>query len=59
MSGPKPELFTRGLVLDVAKVLEAHGYSPLNVRAYVELEQHLFFFLHADRGDDRCMGGVR
>jgi hypothetical protein len=50
--------FTRGLVADVAKVLEAHGYEPLNGGQHVELQQHLFCFLHGDPTRD-CTGGAR
>ena len=39
--------FTMGLVIDVARVLEAHGYGPLaGGRPHVELQQHLLHFLH-------------
>jgi hypothetical protein len=39
--------FTFGLVVDVAKVLERHGYPPpASGRDLVELQQCLFRFLH-------------
>jgi hypothetical protein len=33
--------FTMGLILDVARVLEAHGYGSFDGRQDVELQQHL------------------
>lgn len=51
--------FTYGLVIDVARVITEHGYGELSARGHVELQQHLFHFLHGtDRGDERCYGGV-
>lgn len=51
------ERFTMGLVIDVAWVLAAHGYGPFEGgRAHVELQQHLFGFLHGKPGA-RCTGG--
>ena len=48
--------FTMGLVIEVARVLEAHGYGPLrDGRPYVELQQHLLYFLHGEPGG-RCTG---
>jgi hypothetical protein len=47
--------FTLGLTLDVAAVLEAHGYGPVDPDRFVELEQHLFCLLHRGPGD-RCVG---
>jgi hypothetical protein len=47
--------FTFGLILDVAKVLEAHGYERFDGQQFVELQQHLFVLLHGDV-DDRCTG---
>lgn len=49
--------FTRGLVIDVARVLEAHGYGPFTGGgSYVEVQQHLFHLLHGEPGDG-CTGG--
>lgn len=51
--------FTYGLVIDVARVIAEHGYGELSAQGYVQLQSHLFHFLHgAERGDDRCFGGV-
>jgi hypothetical protein len=47
--------FTFGLTLDVAKVLEAHGYDRFDGPQFVELQQHVFVLLHGDAGD-RCTG---
>lgn len=45
--------FTFGLIYDVAKVLEEHGYEGMRKgEAFVELNMHLFHFLHG--GADRC-----
>jgi hypothetical protein len=53
---PDPRQFTHGLIYDVVKALEAHGYGPFEEgRQLVELGQHLIHFLHG-RGD-RCYGG--
>jgi hypothetical protein len=50
--------FTVGLLVDVARVLEVHGYERPNGGQMVELQAHLLHLLHgADRGDDRCYGG--
>jgi hypothetical protein len=47
--------FTYGLIFEVVKVLEAHGYGPFDEgRQLVELSQHLLHFLHGD--GDRCYG---
>ncbi|ARQ69736.1 hypothetical protein [Streptomyces marincola] len=47
---PQPEddaRFTLGLVLDVADVLEKHGYPPIaSGRDFVELQLALFRFLY-------------
>ena len=44
--------FTFGLVIDVAEVLEQHGYpSPQSGRDLVELQQALYRFLYV--GSDR------
>ena len=52
---PAPEddpRFTIGLVLDVAKVLEQHGYPPVRAGLdIVDLQQALFRFLYV--GGDR------
>lgn len=49
--------FTMGLVIDVARVLEAYGYGPFDGgRPYVELQQHLFHLLHGEPGG-ACSGG--
>lgn len=49
--------FTLGLVIDVARVLEAHGCGPFTGgRSYLELQQHLLHLLHGEPGDD-CTGG--
>jgi hypothetical protein len=50
--------FTRGLVLDVVKVLQDHDYEPVTGGQVVELQLHLWYFLHGDKGS-RCQGGVR
>lgn len=50
--------FTLGLTLDVARVLEQHGYEPCNGGQFVELQQHLFHFLHGDPAS-RCTGGAQ
>lgn len=53
---PQPEndpRFTFGLTLDVAQVLQAHGYPPVTTSDdLVELRQALFRFLYVgpDRG---------
>lgn len=44
--------FTMGLVLDVASVLEQHGYPPISGGGVVDLQQHLFHFLYGD-GDTK------
>jgi hypothetical protein len=52
--------FTMGLAIGVAKAIEAHGYEPLDGPAMVQLQQHLFHFLHGrERGDTQCYGGAR
>lgn len=54
------ERFTVGLVNDVARMLEDHGYDRVTGRQHVELTQHLLHFLHGvERGVDRCHGGAR
>lgn len=48
---PRPDddaRFTLGLTLDVAKVLEEHGYPPVVAGAdFVELQSALFRFIYA------------
>ena len=48
--GPAPDddpRFTRGLALDVARVLETHGYPEITSgRDFLELQQALFRFLY-------------
>jgi hypothetical protein len=53
--------FTMGLVIEVAEVLEAHGYGRCDGRQFVELQQHLFHFLHGTSGgcNGRRMDGAR
>lgn len=50
---PKPaddSRFTRGLTLDVAKVLQEHGYPEITSgRDFLDLQQALFGFLYGDR----------
>jgi hypothetical protein len=55
---PGDPRFTRGLVLDVVKTLQSHGYEPVTTGQLVELQLHLWYFLHGDTSS-RCMGGVR
>lgn len=46
--------FTLGLILDVAEVLDQHGYPPLtgsNAADLVELRQALFAFLYTGGGE--------
>jgi hypothetical protein len=40
--------FTFGLILEVAKVLEAHGYERFDGPQFVDLQQHLFHLLHCE-----------
>lgn len=50
--------FTIGLVVDVARVLESHGYGPFgDGQSYVALLQHLFHLLHGDT-HGHCTGRV-
>ena len=45
--------FTFGLVLDVADVLERHGYPPVQTgRDLVDLQQALYRFLYVERRDE-------
>jgi len=52
-----------GLLIDVARVLEAHGYGPLEGGLpHVELQQHLLHLLHGQPGGactGRRMDGVQ
>jgi hypothetical protein len=53
---------TLGLVLDVARVLEAHGFDGIagDGRAVVELSLHLRHLLHGhEAGWGECVGGAR
>lgn len=47
---PRPDhdpRFTRGLTLDVAEVLQRHGYPPITAGGdFVELQMVLFEFLY-------------
>jgi hypothetical protein len=56
---PGAERFTIGLMVDVARMLEQHGYPPLTAaRDLLELQVHLFHFLHGDPAGT-CWGGAR
>jgi hypothetical protein len=55
--GPGDPRFTVGLLVDVGRVIEAHGYDRLNGGQLVELQQHVFHLLHGNPGGD-CHGGV-
>ena len=55
-SAAPEDRFTVGLLLDVAKVLEARGYGSCDGRQLVELQLHLLHLLHGDGGE--CMGGA-
>jgi hypothetical protein len=57
MPGQGDPRFSAGLVVDVAHVIEDHGYDSLNGGQVVELQQHLFHLLHGS-ADDACIGGV-
>ena len=50
---PKPAddpRFTRGVTLDVAKVLQEHGYPEITSgRDFLDLQRALFGFLYGDR----------
>jgi len=50
--------FTLKLTLDVARVLEDHGYEELNGGQVVELQFHLAHLLHGDP-EGSCQGGAR
>lgn len=53
---PRPDdddRFTRGLTIDVAKVLTDHGYPTVaNGLDFVDLQQALYRFLYGDRDRD-------
>jgi len=53
-----PDKFTLKLTLDVARVLEDHGYEPFNGGQVVELQLHLAHLLHGDPAG-QCQGGAR
>ena len=55
--GRDPALETVGLVVDVAKVIEQHGYERLNGGQLMELQLHLHHLLHGD-AEQQCQGGV-
>jgi hypothetical protein len=56
---PGDPRFTKGLVLDVVKVLQDHGYTePVTGAEVLELQLHLWYFLHGDKSS-RCQGGRR
>jgi hypothetical protein len=46
-----------GLVLDVAHVIEDHGYPALNDAQLGELRLHLHHLLHGEP-DEACRGGA-
>jgi hypothetical protein len=50
--------FTFGLVVDVSRVIEGHGYPEFNGGQLIELQLHLFHLLHGDPAN-RCAGGAR
>ncbi|MEU6990291.1 hypothetical protein ABZ953_06470 [Streptomyces sp. NPDC046465] len=56
---PVPEddsRFTFGLTVDVAAVLEQHGYPKVaNGLDFVDLQQSLFQFLYGGAGDQEAM----
>ncbi|HET6949924.1 MAG TPA: hypothetical protein VFI47_06105, partial [Acidimicrobiales bacterium] len=49
--------FNVALVIAVARVIEEHGYDPLNGGQVVELQQHLHHLLHGCT-EGTCAGGV-
>lgn len=49
--------FAKGLVFDVLKVLEDHGYGPLGGPEAVDLMLHLHHFLFGE--SESCMGRTR
>lgn len=52
---PRPDedpRFTLGLALDVAKVLNEHGYPQISGRDFLELQQALFGFLYVGPDDE-------
>lgn len=54
---PAPDVdprFNVGLLIDVAKVLEEHGFPPITAGLdLVDLQQALFKFLYATGGESR------
>lgn len=50
IAAPQDDRFTFGLVLDVAEVLERHGYPEVTGVELVELRTALFRLLHAESG---------
>jgi hypothetical protein len=56
--GADPAMAMLGLVVDVARVLEDHGYERLNGGQLEELQRHLHHFLHGDP-ERPCEGGAR
>jgi hypothetical protein len=52
----REERFTFGLVFDVLKVLQDHGYELVAGPQTVDLMLHLLHFLHGE--GDSCMGGT-
>lgn len=53
-TGEAEDRFTKGLVFDVLKVLDDHGYGRLSGPQTVDLMLHLLHFLHGEGGS--CMG---
>ena len=50
--------FTIGLTLDVARVIEYHGYEQFNGGGIIELQLHLLHLLHGNP-EGSCSGGAR
>ncbi|WP_181785604.1 hypothetical protein [Streptomyces phytophilus] len=49
---PQPDddpRFSFGLIWDVARLLEQHGYPPIDGDDFVDLRQALYRFLYTDR----------
>jgi len=56
---PDDPRFNMGLLIDVTKVLAAHGYPPVSHGLdLVELQQALFNFLYAAPKCEECSGGI-
>lgn len=51
--------FNVHLLADVDRVLQDHGYDASNGGQLIELQLHLFHFLHGEDPATRCLGGVR